>query len=139
MIRKAQIWLNLRAARQRAATDKTAFHGKCKVFVRTVLGIPSNGNPTAYASWIGAKNKSFKLKGVPPFHPVFFAATPHNPAGHIVLSAGTKRNAGKYCWSTDIGGDGTITRRTYAEVQKWCGGIILGWSRDLDDKPVEYV
>jgi hypothetical protein len=134
MLRKSQIWFNLRNARKQAN-----WYGHCKIFVRTVLAIPSNGNPTAYASWCGAKKKHIGLAGVPPFHPVYFAPTAHNPAGHIVLSAGLKRNASKWCWSTDIGGKGTITRRTYADVEEWCGGRLLGWSEDLDDKPVEYV
>lgn len=133
MLRSAQIWLNVLAARKRGG-----WYEHCLVFVRTVLGIPSDNTPTAYQAWLNAKHKHNGISDVKPWHPVYFGPTPHNAAGHIVLS-GNCFNCKKYCWSTDIGGTGTVTRHTYDEVQRWCGGGLLGWSDDLDGKSVSRV
>lgn len=104
--------------------------GMCKKVVREAFGIKASKSGTAYAAWLlegGAGGDFTHTETAPPANvPGFFKGT--GAAGHIVVMAG-----GEQCWSTDIGGDGTITLTTRSHIESKWGMRWLGWSEYLDD------
>lgn len=107
---------------------------ECKIFVEKMLRIPSDGSPTALASW-NEVPKGAQYTGTPPAGvPVFFS-TGH-PAGHVALSAGDGA-----VWTTDLAPDGSsvpgqVRLVTIADIQKHWGATYLGWTNQWQNRDV---
>lgn len=103
--------------------------GLCLKFVRTALGIPAV-YPSAIAAWNGAE-KRHTGNGTPPAGtPVFWAGGTY---GHIALSVGGGR-----VLSTDILRRGKVDEVAIGTIQARWGLTYLGWTEDLNGRPVDF-
>lgn len=111
----------------------------CLNFVRTMLGIPSNGTPNAYEAALDIpKSDRLAVDETPCFHPLFIRD--HNPDGHVVLTAGyfwNPKRGRTDVYSTDVRGSGTVARVPLAEVLRWCGGSVMWGSKSLEGYKVK--
>lgn len=113
--------------RAASAPAPRLWYGLCLRFVRTALGIPAV-YPSAIAAWKGAQNKH--TAGPPPAGaPVFWSGGAY---GHIALSVGGGR-----VLSTDIRRRGHVDEVAIDLVHDRWGLTYLGWSEDLNGRPVD--
>jgi hypothetical protein len=102
---------------------------ECLLMVREAFGL-SGGEATAQSAWTAAqKDKatySYDASNPPPANVPIFWSGP-NSAGHVALSAG-----GGMAFSTDIGGDGTVSLVPISSISSWLGQQPEGWSSELE-------
>ncbi len=97
------------------------WYRRCLNFVARSYGYSASGVPTAYDFWLSAEDKHVGDTNPPAGALVFWETSA--PAGHVALSAGNGMVI-----SNDIGGPGTITVVSLAELTTRWNATYLGWA-----------
>lgn len=125
--REAIAWGRSRIADPSAPTSTGNWFRWCKVFVRLCFNVPSDGTPDAGKAWDRAKKRHRQSdpSKIPAGVPVFWELP--SVADHVALSTGNGR-----CLSNDIKRSGRIDEVPIDLITRSWGGVLLGWTEDID-------
>jgi hypothetical protein len=109
-------------ALSKAAATKSWAVGRCDQFVAEMWGQSGSGYGTAVENWNASpdKHQGAASDGTAPAGALVYWG---GGDGHVALSAGDGT-----VWSTDIGGEGTVTRVPWTEISEKWGKPYLGWA-----------
>lgn len=113
-------------AQAQAAAPTQNWYEKCQTFVREALGFGEGTAPTAQAAWddtISTGGKVHKGDQNPPAGVPVYWSGGSSGDGHVALSAGSG-----YVYSTDIGGNGTVSLVPLMSIQQKWGLTYEGWA-----------
>jgi len=108
---------------KKATSTKSWQIGRCDQFVAEMWGEPGSGYNTAVDNWNASPNKVEGIQGLATLAPAGALYYWGGGAGHVALSAGDGT-----VFSTDIGGNGTVTRVPLSEFSSKWHKPFLGWA-----------
>jgi GH25 family lysozyme M1 (1,4-beta-N-acetylmuramidase) len=100
---------------------------ECKMRVRLLFDVPSDGSADASTAWGRTK---FKHKGTnAPANGIYWWTGGSSGHGHVTVATGK----GDECWSTDIKRPGHFDLTSVSEINRtWPKLKFQGWSEDID-------
>jgi hypothetical protein len=103
-------------------TYHSDYYERCDHVVGLEYGFPASGSVSAESHWnaMPAADKHAGVTTVPAGGLAFFSSS--SGFGHVMISIGS----GEFI-STDIGGNGTLTKTTIATIKSKWGETYLGW------------